>query len=197
MSHPTGISPRWHRTISRKRRRIRLRTTAPPSAFLMLTPKRLRGNSLARKNTVKWELERRFPVRYTASNSPRFTSRASRGNVNRSLPALPGIGRLSRLNGGEPMTSLLAARCQHLAAAFCFHACAEPVSLGAAAPARLIRTLWQSNPPLYYATALWSVSRAMRTALLAVSAADFEILSVCDPRAQGQERLRSARMTTL
>ena len=63
MSHPAGISSRWQRTISRRRRRIRLRTTAPPRAFLMLKPKRLCGSSLARKKTVKWELERRFPAR--------------------------------------------------------------------------------------------------------------------------------------
>ncbi len=63
MSHPAGISSRWQRTTSRKRRRIRLRTTEPPRAFLMLKPKRLRGSSLARKKTVKWELERRFPAR--------------------------------------------------------------------------------------------------------------------------------------
>ena len=63
MSHPAGISSRWQRTTSRRRRRIRLRTTAPPRAFLMLKPKRLWGSSLARKKTVKWELERRFPAR--------------------------------------------------------------------------------------------------------------------------------------
>ena len=54
---------RWQRTISRIRRRMRLRTTAPPNAFLMLKPKRLTGNWLARKKTVKWELDRRFPAR--------------------------------------------------------------------------------------------------------------------------------------
>ncbi len=63
MSHPAGISSRWQRTTSRRRRRIRLRNTAPPRAFLMLKPKRLCGSSLARKKTVKWELERRFPAR--------------------------------------------------------------------------------------------------------------------------------------
>src|SRR5271156_4455323 len=137
MSHPAGISMRWQRTISRIRRRMRLRTTAPPSAFLMLKPKRLTGNWLARKKTVKWELERRFPARYTASKSPRRTSRASRGKSKR-----PGsLGR-------EAMTSLLAARCENLAAAFGLHPNAEPVRLGASAFARLIGALRQSNPPL-------------------------------------------------
>lgn len=137
MSHPAGISPRWQRTISRVRRRMRLRTTAPPSAFLMLNPKRLTGNWLARKNTVKWELERRFPARYTASNSPRRTSRASRGN-----------SRRPELYGREAMASLLAARRQDLAAAYRFHARAEPVRLRAASLPRLKCALWQSNPPL-------------------------------------------------
>src|SRR5713226_8445103 len=63
MSHPAGISSRWQRTTSRRRRRIRLRTSAPPRAFLILKPKRLCGSALERKKTVKWELERRFPAR--------------------------------------------------------------------------------------------------------------------------------------
>ena len=137
MSHPAGISMRWQRTISRTRRRMRLRTTAPPSAFLMLKPKRLTGNWLARKKTVKWELDRRFPARYTASNSPRRTSRASRGNSRR-----PG------LLGREAMTSLLAARRQNFAAADRLHARAESVRLRAASFPRLKCALWQSNPPL-------------------------------------------------
>jgi len=69
------------------------------------------------------------------------------------------------------MASLLAAGGKHPAAAFRLHARAEPVGLGAAAAPRLIRTLWQSNPPLYYATARSTVSRALRTALLPLSSA--------------------------
>src|SRR5262249_22814906 len=104
----------------------------------MLKPKRLCGSWLVRKNTVKWELDRRFPVRYTASNSPRRTSRASRGNP-----------RLPALRGGEPMAPLLAARRKHLAAARGLHARAEAVRLGAPASARLKSALWQSHPPLF------------------------------------------------
>jgi hypothetical protein len=115
---------------------MRLRTTAPPSAFLMLKPKRLSGNWFARKKTVKWEFERRLPVRYTASNSPRRTIRASRGN---SRP--PG------LLGREPMASLLAACRQHSAASDGLHAYAKSVCLGTPPFSRLIRSLWQSNPP--------------------------------------------------
>jgi hypothetical protein len=116
---------------------MRLRTTAPPSAFLMLKPKRLSGNWFARKKTVKWEFERRLPVRYTASNSPRRTIRAVRGNF-----------RPSGLLGREPMASLLAARRQHFAASDGLHAYAKSVRLGTPPFSRLICSLWQSNPPL-------------------------------------------------
>jgi hypothetical protein len=121
---------------------MRLRTTAPPKAFLMLNPKRLFGCPLARTKTVKWELERRLPARYTSSNSLFRTSRISRGN------AWPVAGP-SPLLGREAMTALLTARRQHLAAAFRFHAHAKSMGLGAAAFPRLICTLWQSIPPMY------------------------------------------------
>lgn len=180
MSHPAGISMRWHRTISRIRRRIRLRTTAPPSAFFMLNPNRLNGSWLARKKTVKWELDRRFPARYTASNSPRRTSRASRGKSRR--PAL--FGR-------EAMASLLAACRQDLAAAYCLHARAESVRLRAASFPRLKCALWQSNPPLTSRPAnLQSVAASpLRTwhSLQAAPAPGLEFVSVVDPCAQGQE----------
>jgi len=121
---------------------MRLRTTAPPKAFLMLNPKRLSGCPLARTKTMKWELERRLPARYTSSNSLFRTNRASRGNVWPAVGPAPLLGR-------EPMTALLAARRQHLAAAFGLHAHAKSVGLGAAAFPRLIGTLWQSIPPMY------------------------------------------------
>jgi hypothetical protein len=88
---------------------------------------------------VKWEFERRFPARYTASNSPRRTSRASRGNFN--APAL---------FGSEPMAALLATRRKHPAASGCLHARTESVRFCAPALARLISALWQSYPPIFY-----------------------------------------------
>ena len=136
MSHPAGNSSRCSRAISRKRRRIRLRTTAPPRAFLMLKPKRLCGRLFAFRKAVKWELERRFPARYTASNCAFCTSRAWRGYCN---PVLLGC---------KAMASLLAASRQDLAATYGLHARAKSVRLGSAALARLICALWQSNPPL-------------------------------------------------
>jgi len=119
---------------------MRLRTTAPPKAFLMLNPKRLIGCPLARTKTVKWELERRLPARYTSSNSLFRTSLASRGNFRPAVGPSPLLWR-------EAMTALLAARRQHFAAALGLHTHAKPVCLGAAAFPRLICTLWQSIPP--------------------------------------------------
>jgi hypothetical protein len=82
---------------------MRLRTTAPPNAFLMLNPKRQFGCPLARTKTVKWELERRLPARYTSSNSLFRTSLTSRGNVRPAAGPSPLFRR-------EAMTALLAAR---------------------------------------------------------------------------------------
>jgi hypothetical protein len=104
---------------------------------------------------VKWELERRLPARYTSSNSLFRTSRASRGNVRPAAGPLPLLRR-------EPMAALLAARCQHLAAAFGFHAHAKPMCFGAAAFPRLICTLWQNIPPCLYETCRERVSRFFR-----------------------------------
>src|SRR5262249_8873012 len=85
------------------------------------------------------------PPRYTSSNSLFRTSRALRGNLRLVAGPMPLLGR-------EPMTALLAARRQHLAAAFAFHAHAKPVCLRAAAFPRWICTLWQSIPPCLYET---------------------------------------------
>jgi len=111
----------------------------------MLKPKRLNGSSLARRKTVKWELERRFPARYTASNSLRRTSRTSRGNF--WLGPLGGSAGPPALLGCKTMTALLAARGKHFAATLGLHARTKSVRLGAAALPRLKCTLWQSNPP--------------------------------------------------
>ena len=108
----------------------------------MLNPKRLSGCPLAHTKTVKWELERRLPARYTLSNSLFRTSLASRGNVWPAAGPAPLLWR-------EPMTALLAARRQHLAATLGLHAHAKSVCFGAAAFPRLICTLWQSIPPCF------------------------------------------------
>jgi hypothetical protein len=141
---------------------------------------------------VKWEFERRFPARYTASKSPRRTSRASRGKSSR--PAL---------NGSEPMTALLAARRKHLAASGGLHTRTKSVRFGAPAFARLISALWQSNPPLV-TCAQDAKFQIQNFGLLgtrrpepssgsqAAPAATCESVSVVDPRAHGQESERIA-----
>ena len=182
---------------------MRLRTTAPPKAFLMLNPKRLIGCPLARTNTVKWELERRLPARYTSSNSLFRTSLASRGNF------WPAAGP-SPLLWREAMTALLAARRQHFAATLGLHAHAKPVCLGAAAFPRLICTLWQSIPPCFFVESLSSPENPhaptlgrlfaaglqqnprclwglLRQARLPHSGQHPEFTSVLAARAQGQE----------
>jgi hypothetical protein len=111
---------------------------------------------------VKREFERRFPARYTASNSPRRTSRASRGK-----PKSPA------LFGSEPMAALLAACREHPAASRGLHARTESVRLGAPALARLISALWQSNPPFEYARCACEISGCkLRTAAHAARQSD-------------------------
>lgn len=73
------------------------------------------------------------------------------------------------------MTSLLAACRKHFPAAHGLHSCAEPVRLRAPPLPRLISTLWQSNPPLYYASRPAPVSRTPSLSLQAVPLALFRI----------------------
>jgi hypothetical protein len=199
--HTSSIDPQQSQQVGRQRRKLRLGRIAlrmydnVPSCRYLQTmaahdfphAPRLCGSWFARRKTVKWEFERRFPARYTASNSPRRTSRASRGK-----------SRRSALFGSEPMTALLATRRKHLAASCGLHARTETVRLGAPALARLISALWQSNPPFGYARRPCEVSNAKHRMLRhtppgpssgsqAASAALCESISVVDPRAHGQE----------
>src|SRR5579885_3092652 len=168
------------RTISRTRRRMRLRTTAPPSVLLMLKPNRLSGRSFAFRKTVKWDLARRFPAWYTASNSAFLKSLPAVAG----LPALAGppapaelridaelpmvAGSAPRADSGpsllgrEAMASLLAARRQDLASAYRFHSRAESVRLRAPPFPRLICALWQSFPPLFLRVAPGQSYRSAR-----------------------------------
>jgi hypothetical protein len=117
------------------RRRIRLRTTAPPSAFLTLMPNRLAGRPLARKKTTKRAEDFRPPLRYTASNSERRTRRAA---LEKSCGAPSEV-----LNGREAMTTLLTARCQNFAPPFGLHSSAEAMGLMAPAHFGLKRAFGQ------------------------------------------------------
>jgi hypothetical protein len=93
-------------------------------------------------------------VRYTASNSPRRTSRTARGN--------PWPSVLLR---GEPMTSLLTARRQHLPAAYALHSRSKSVRLRTPPLPRLISPLWQGTASLCFTNigvTLYYVSRSFR-----------------------------------
>ena len=133
---------------------------------------------------MKWEFDLRFPVRYTASNSPRRTSRTARGN--------PWPSVLLR---GEPMTSLLTARRQHLSAAYALHSRSKSVRLRTPPLPRLISPLWQGTASLCF-TNLASRCITFRErsefrpgiALRQDAPAPIsETVSVVDPRATGQE----------
>ena len=191
MSHPGAISSRCNRTISRIRRRIRLRRTAPPSALLMLQPKRLTPRPLPRKKTVNSRLARRRPSRYTASYSARRTKRHSRGHSN---------GDTS--DAREALAPLFSALCKDFSSAWTLHARAESVLLVAGAHMRLIRAfrhrIFSSGSFLGVSPGLRSgPSRWPRLCLLAAKdrehwllssvctsyvAALGESTSVCDPR---------------
>lgn len=139
MSHPAAISRRCNLNISRSRRRIRLRFTAFPSAFLMLHPNRLTSSPLGRTNSVNSRLLRRRPSRYTASYSARRISRVSRGRSSRG-------GSDAR----EGVAPFLAACGKDFPSALGLHAFAESVFLVAAPHVRLISAFRQRKSPLIF-----------------------------------------------
>jgi len=126
MSHPGEISCRCSRTISRIRRRMRLRFTALPSAFLMLQPNRLSSRPLARRKTANSRLVRRRPSRYTASYSDRRTRRAARGKSCRGVS-----------DARKTVAPLLAACRKYLPSTLAFHSSAKSMLLMAAPHMRL------------------------------------------------------------
>jgi hypothetical protein len=126
MSHPGEISCRCSRMISRILRRMRLRFTALPSAFLMLQPNRLSSRPLARRKTANSRLVLRRPSRYTASYSDRRTRRAARGKSCRGVS-----------DARETVAPLLAACRKYLPSTLALHSCAEPVLLVTAPHMRL------------------------------------------------------------
>jgi len=139
MSHPVAISRRCSRNISRSRRRIRLRRTALPNAFLMLQPNRLTSKPLGRTNSVNSRLLRRRPSRYTASYSARRTSRVSRGRSSRGSS-----------DAREGVAPFFAACGKDFSSTLGFHAFAESVFLVAAPHVRLISAFRQRKSPLIF-----------------------------------------------
>jgi hypothetical protein len=118
MSHPGAISCRCNLTISRRRRRIRLRRTALPSAFFMLQPNRLPSRPLGRRNSVNSRLLRRRPSRYTASYSARRIKRNARGKPSR---------RAS--DAREAVAPFFAASCKDFPSTLRFHALTKAMFL--------------------------------------------------------------------
>jgi hypothetical protein len=141
MSHPGAISCRCNLSISRMRRRMRLRRTAPPSAFLMLQPKRLISRPLRRRKTANSRPVRRRPSRYTASYSARRTRRQARGK-----------SRRGDSDARETVAPLLAALRKDFPSTLALHACAEAVLLMASAHMRLKSAFRQRPSPMF---ALW------------------------------------------
>jgi hypothetical protein len=151
MSHPGAISCRYNLTISRMRRLIRLRRTAPPSAFLMLQPNRLTSRPLGRRKTANSRPDFRRPSRYTASYSTRRTNRHARGNPS------------GRLDSRETVAPFLASLRKHPTTTRALHACAEAVLLMASAHMRLKSAFRQRPSPMF---ALWcaALQRGVRGA---------------------------------
>lgn len=118
MSHPGAISRRCSLTISRSRRRMRLRRTAVPRAFFMLQPKRLRSSPFGRTNSANSRPVRRRPSRYTASYSARRSKRQVRGKSSAGAS-----------DARETVASFPAASRKHLFPTLAFHTCAEAVFL--------------------------------------------------------------------
>ena len=127
------------------RRRIRLRTTAPPRAFFTLAPKRLCAAPFGRKKMTNCELVRRRPLRYTASNSGRWSRRTARGK-RRALLLM--AAALEPSDRREAMTSLLSPRGQHAAPSYGLHTRAEAVCFVAPPNSWLKSALGHRNSPL-------------------------------------------------
>ena len=131
-SHPGAISRRCSLNISRRRRRIRLRSTAFPTAFFTLHPNRLNSRRLGRRKTVNSRLDLRRPSLYTASYSARCRRRQVRGK-------LSDRGSDAR----EAMAPFLPALRKDFSSALTLHACAKAVFFVTAAHMRLVRPFRQ------------------------------------------------------
>src|SRR5580658_309453 len=173
MSHPGEISCRCSLRISRSRRRMRLRRTALPSAFLMLQPNRLRSSPLGRTKIVNSRLERRRPSRYTASYSARRATRHSRGRP----PAATSDSR-------EAVASFFAALRKDFPSTLTLHAFAEAVFLVTAAHMGLKRTFRQRILSSIFA--VWPALAAELAHRMPL-ADPSEFPSVCDRRSTVKE----------
>jgi len=189
MSHPGEISCRCSRTISRIRRRMRLRFTAPPSPFLILHPNRLSSRPLARRKTANSRLVRRRPSRYTASYSDRRTRRAARGKSCRGVS-----------DARKTVAPLLAACRKYLPPTLALHPSPKSVLL-MTAPHMRLKSAFRQRP---LSSAFRSISVRSSPArpasfaqqirsLIAKIAHPNETMSLDDPRISVKER-RSTRV---
>jgi hypothetical protein len=134
MSHPGAISCRCSLTISRSRRRMRLRRTAVPSAFFTLQPNRLKSRPFGRRKTVNSQPARLRPSLYTASYSARRSNRHDRGKSN-----------CDDSDPRETVASLFAALRKNSSPARALHACAKSVLFVTGAHMGLKRTFRQRS----------------------------------------------------
>jgi hypothetical protein len=111
---------------------MRLRRTAPPSAFFTLQPNRLISRPFARIKTVNSRPDRRLAFWYTASYSARRTRRLARGS--------PWFGGS---DARETVAPFLSAVRKHLTSARALHARAESVLLMTCPHVRLISAFRQ------------------------------------------------------
>src|SRR5690242_190317 len=156
------------RTISRSRRRARLRCTAPPTPRLLaMKPTRVTSPGRVSAMSMQWAPRNALPAVLTATKSREERSRRSRPNRSgcRALMRLRalaresehiqrpgwgaegtmadgnGVGRRLRRRDGEALAAAATPGGEHLAATLGLHAGAEPVGLLAVAIAGTIRAL--------------------------------------------------------
>ena len=192
MSHPGAISCRCNLIISRRRRRVRLRRTALPSAFLMLQPNRLLSRPLGRRNSVNSRLLRRRPSRYTASYSARRIKRKARGKSGRGAS-----------DAREAVAPFFAASCKNFPSTLRFHALAKPVLFMAAPHMRLKSAFRQRSSPSQFiaARALLRIAGPVETSSLddlratvkEARRAAIPALSVCAAPMVGAQRVADPR----
>jgi hypothetical protein len=134
MSHPPDTGS--DRTISRRRRLILLRTTAPPSALLTAKPNRVSDLLVRIARSTRNSFRKGLPCRYTAANSLLVFKRWAR-----LMPT--GANRALETKGldAELVATLLTSRLQHLPTAGGTHAGPETMRPLTRDPFRLVSAL--------------------------------------------------------
>jgi len=119
---------RFNRNASLAKRLIRLRSTAPPTLRLTVTPIRERPFFAGATSAMKKSIFNRRPASDKPINSERFKIRLAFFRKNRNGSAtLKMVGQIGSESACQPNPSLGAATAQHFAAALGGHPFAEPV----------------------------------------------------------------------